>query len=139
MNRTGVFALLSAATMFSLASPVVAEQRLHANVPFAFHVANQVLPAGKYLIHEDGAFLSIESRKNFRSVTLISRPGERSADGNNYLSFDQVNGVRFLRGVETPGTQTSVQVPRSKAWKQAREADVQSIALNRPQYKTTQP
>ena len=136
MNRIGVFALLSAATMFPLASSLVAEQQLNAKVPFAFSVANRILPAGEYLIRQDGSFLRIENLDDFQSATLISIPGERSADGRAYLSFDEVNGVHFLRGVSTQDDRRSVEVPRSKARelaRQAREQRDQRLTMNEPQ------
>ena len=130
MNRIGVFAVLSAATVFPLAKSLVAEQQLHANVPFAFSVANRNLPAGEYRFEHHGAFLSIENRDTLRMVTLIASPGERSKDGRSFLSFEEVNGVLFLRRVATPGALSSVELAASKTRKQAREKELQRPSMD---------
>jgi len=132
MNRIGVFAVLLAATMFPLASSLVAEQPLHANVPFEFSVANRNLPAGEYRIELHGVFLSIENRDTLRRVTLIANPGERSKDGKSFLSFEEVNGVLVLRRVATPDAQSSVELAASKTRKQAREKERQVPSMDDP-------
>jgi hypothetical protein len=114
MKRIAVFALLSAATMFPLASRLVAEQPIHANVPFAFSIANRNLPAGEYSIQRHGWFLSIEDRNSHRMVTVVAPPGERSKDGRSFLSFDDVNGVLFLRRVTTPEAASSVELAAAR-------------------------
>jgi hypothetical protein len=133
MNRIAVFVLLSAATMFPLASRLVAEPPMNAKVPFAFSVANRNLPAGEYRIERHGAFLSIEDRDNHRMVTLIAHPGEPSQDGRRFLSFDQVNGILFLRRVATPDSQSSVELSPSRTQNHAREAEYPRISLDDPQ------
>ena len=132
MNRIGVFAVLSAATMFPLASSLVAEQPLHANVPFEFSVAHRNLPAGEYRIEHHGAFLSIENQDTLRMVTLIATPGELSKDGRSFLSFEEVNGVLFLRRVATPDAQSSVEIAASKTRKQARTMELQGLSMDDP-------
>jgi hypothetical protein len=133
MNRIGVFAVLSAATMFPLASSLVAEQPLHANVPFEFSVANRNLPAGEYRIEHHGGFLSIENQDTLRTVMLIATPGESSKDGRSFLSFEEVNGVLFLRRVATPDARSSVEIAASKTRKQAREKELQGFSMDDPQ------
>jgi hypothetical protein len=133
MNRIGVLALLLAATIFPLASNLVAEQPLSAKVPFAFSVANRNLPAGEYRIERHGVFLSIEDRDYHRMVTLIANPGERSEDGRSFLSFDEVNGVRFLRRVTTPSVSSSAELAAPRTNKLARAAEHHQRSMDEPQ------
>jgi hypothetical protein len=132
MNRIRIFVLLSVATMFPLASNLVAEQQVHAKVPFAFSVANRNFPAGDYSIQYHGAFLSIENRDDHRMVTLVATPGVRSEDGRNFLSFDEVNGVLFLRRVTTPEALSSVEFAVSRTEKHTGEAEHQRPSMDEP-------
>ncbi|UWZ84436.1 hypothetical protein [Occallatibacter riparius] len=130
MNRIAVSALLAAATMFPLASSLVAEPQLNVNVPFAFSVANRYLPAGQYRIERHGAFLTLDNQEDHRMVTLVANPGELSEDGRSYLSFDEVNGVRFLRRVATPHEQSSVELTASKDQKHAEQGEHQQVPMD---------
>jgi len=124
MNRIRIAVLLSAATMLPLASNLVAEPPVVAKVPFAFSVGDRNLPAGEYRIEHHGAFLHIENRLDHRLVILIANPGEPSHDGRSFLSFEDLNGVRRLRGVATPDATGSVELPASRAAKQAPQREL---------------
>lgn len=130
MNRIGTFALLSAATILSLASSLPAEQPLKANVPFAFSVANRTLPAGEYRIQHHGAFLSLENWDNHRTTTVIAMPGERSKDGRSFLLFDQAQGVVSLRCVVTPEGLSSVQVAASRTRSHAQDVEHRQVFMD---------
>jgi hypothetical protein len=132
MNRIRTFVLLSAAAMFPLASSLMAEQQLSANVPFAFSVGNRLLPAGEYRIARHGAFLQIEKRDDHRSVTLVASPGEPSHDGRNFLSFDDADGVLSLRRVVTADAATSVELDASRTKKKAAQMEHQRAQVDEP-------
>jgi hypothetical protein len=130
MNRIRAFVLLSAATMFPLASSLMAEQQMSAKVPFAFSAGKQWLPAGEYLIDHQGAFLKLEKRDDHQSVSLIARPGEPSRDGRNFLAFDDVDGVHSLRRVVTTDATNSVELPAPRAKKSARHMEYQQLRVS---------
>jgi hypothetical protein len=127
MKHIPNFALFLAATLFSLASSLVAQQPLKANVPFDFSVAGQMLPAGEYRIDHQGAFLRIEKRDEHRTMTLLAIPGEPSVNGSSFLSFDKVNGTFALRRVVTPYAVNSLDL-QSKGSDSMRETQTIGLA-----------
>jgi hypothetical protein len=126
-------ALFLAATMFSLTSSLIAQQPLKANVPFDFSVAGSVLPAGEYRIDHQGAFLRIEKRDDHRTMTLLAVPGEPSANGSSFLSFDHLNGNFILRRVVTPYAVNSLdlQLKNSDSTRETRTIGLASVSRGR--------
>jgi len=127
MNSSRPLFLLSAATIFPIASSVVAKAQVSAKVPFEFSVGNRTLPAGDYVIERDNEFLRIENRDSNRTVTLMTLPGDPSHDSRSFLSFDLVDGVYYFRRVATPSASSSVEVSLSKAEKQAQESERRTL------------
>lgn len=118
MNRTRIFISLVAFAILQTTPSLIAQQfGYRANVPFDFSVDNRTMPAGDYLISRQGKFLLISN--NSSQVFVVPIGANPSHDGHNKLVFDSVNGTCFLRKLETQSSETSIQLPASRAERKA--------------------
>jgi hypothetical protein len=103
-------AFLAAATAVALmcGQPVVVEaqsSRLTANIPFAFHVGRDTLPAGKYRVREIvGSAVQLLSVTGDRAAAINTLP-IWNADGRvSKLVFNRYGNDYFLSEVHWRGT-----------------------------------
>jgi hypothetical protein len=83
--KRNLFATLSLGALSALltVTSAYAQNRMEANVPFAFNVGNTHLPAGTYTISVDSLNASVKIHNCDNSATILSRgqreyPGEKS-------------------------------------------------------------
>ena len=72
--KNRIFATLSSLTLLTTAAAFAqGNPALEADIPFAFHIGEQTLPAGEYSIARgrDPSVLSISDRKGHAMVTLV--------------------------------------------------------------------
>ncbi len=106
-------ALLTAATAFAQGPDV-----LQADIPFAFHVSQNVLPAGHYdVIRQVGSnLLTFRCSDRHASATVISSginaPKTQEA---GKLVFNRYGRAYFLSTVWSPGVSLGRLLPKSKA------------------------
>ena len=96
-----VWMVLGAAVMvFGVASSARADQEVVARVPFDFVVGGVRLPAGKYLVTQNKALVSIESsdRRHFAFV-LMSPMSSDLAGLEPRLVFERIGEDHFLAQV----------------------------------------
>ena len=86
-----------------------------ANIPYSFHVEDQNLPAGTYLVQWAGGRLRIASEDGKYSASAIALPKEgRTTQASSRLKFNNYAGERFLREIFFAGQEQSRELLRSK-------------------------
>jgi hypothetical protein len=90
---------------------------LRVNIPFEFHVGDQVLPAGSYMVMlRSGTALTISDGKGQAAVRLtnaVSRAGSRKT-GDSLLVFMVYGDRYFLNEVRWDGYQDARSLVKSK-------------------------
>ena len=101
-------------------------QKLVANIPFAFNVANKNLPAGRYMITvvnptSDQKILKIRSVNGKSSAMTITTTvtGNVSEDGK--LVFHRYGDTYFFMQAQMAGDSTSLAVAKSKSVERAQK------------------
>ena len=122
------FVFLAAALLFQpLANAGQIVNR--ANVPFAFVVSGETLPAGAYNIQrlDRSPSILVMHNLNTNKLTAIMTSMETSSAQSAGLIFDEVSGQHYLRAVRVPGAVFSW--PRTKAEQHSAEAET-TAAVN---------
>ncbi len=103
----GAVMLLSGAPSFA-----VIPQEMHVTIPFAFHVGNRLMPAGRYVLTNPGTanlnMLEIRDERGRPSVFVMTEPLSSRYDWprKSDLIFEKINGVEYLAQVwAAPGDQ----------------------------------
>ena len=103
------------ASVLILGSAVVAAAMppVRANIPFAFHVGDAVLPAGEYVIrttgHSVGTTYMIESRNGFETYFVATVPGEKQYNESGYqLTFTKYGNACFLSKIRAGSTEVTM-------------------------------
>ncbi len=93
----GVVMLLSGTPSFA-----VVPQEMHVTIPFAFHVGDRLMPAGRYVITSPGIgnlnLLMIRDENGSPSVFVMTQPLNSRYDWPTKpdLIFKKINGVEYL-------------------------------------------
>ena len=109
----GALALLAAASAFG-------QQKLRVDVPFEFHVAGAVLPAGQYDVDRDGRnirnllFLDCDACGS-RVIALTYPTGGGTAADRGRLVFNKYGDTYFLSEVWVPGYAQGGALTQSKS------------------------
>jgi hypothetical protein len=101
-----LFSLPLAAGLLASAIPASAQTILDVNVPFAFSVGNQHLPAGHYRVQsQSDYFLSIRNVETASTtVVTVRSEGGRHLQGNSRLVFKREGNQNYLTQVWAPDT-----------------------------------
>ena len=124
-------------------APAAAQNVTTVQVPFDFHVRDQVLPAGKYTIRRDLAlpqWLQLQSAdgKHFVPVITIPHlpPGNAQPTG---LVFRKYGEQRFLADVQFAERENGFALIPSKAEREMQQlAAVESLITNPPKRSSNQ-
>src|SRR5271156_5209396 len=97
MKRIKAIALLAIANLAMAGTSFAQSKGVQANVPFAFTVGNQVLPAGTYRIEsESNVLIEIKNHdKPISMFTLVDQDGTTSPNGGK-LIFHKYGDQYFL-------------------------------------------
>jgi hypothetical protein len=120
MKRNMFGALMTLIVACTVAVPMVhAQTIMTANVPFAFSVGQQQLPAGAYEVRElnERATLIANRDGHFESLGIYAYAGPSKA-GDNKLVFHKVGDHYFLSQIWTSARDEGLQVPESKLEKE---------------------
>jgi hypothetical protein len=101
-----VLGLLAASTFSTFAAT---STTLSVHVPFDFMVGTSSLPAGDYIILQDGTsgVLTFQSRNSHKSVAVLGLATDSSVSFNNpQLVFQRRNGHAVLTEIKSAGTVT---------------------------------
>lgn len=81
-----------------------AEPAIRANVPFAFHVGNELMPAGQYQVSHINSrdMLLIRGLESKQVILVHSVPSGKYADETAKLVFHRYGDTYFLRQVWIP-------------------------------------
>jgi hypothetical protein len=108
------------ALALAMAIPVTGYSQMtygvQANIPFEFAVSGKVLPGGEYVVRQDRwTFLTIQSRDGSNGVLAQANSAQSKTPRQEAtLVFDRVGDHYFLAQIWEPGSDTGVQIPRSK-------------------------
>jgi hypothetical protein len=102
------------------------------DVPFAFNVAGQQLPAGHYIVKSKDGFIRIFST-NKQGLFVPTHAAVRAASEQSKLVFHRYGDAYFLFGVWVKGTTTGKELYPSRAERElaARQAEIE-LAVVRP-------
>ena len=124
MKRTMFGALMTLIVAFAVATPVVhAQTIMTANVPFAFSVGNQQLPAGAYAVREMDRATLIASKDGDEKVLGIYQNAGPSRADETKLVFDKVGDHYFLAQIWSSHSGQGLQVPESNLEKEMRASN----------------
>jgi hypothetical protein len=96
------------------------DQKMIANVPFEFTVANKVVPAGQWAVLRattaSGRTLLIRSADARIAVTSYTLPGEAKAEARvSALVFKKYGNQYFLSEIQVEGDRAIYLIPETKA------------------------
>lgn len=109
---------LVSATLVGLACTALQAQSpgLRATVPFDFRAGRTVLPAGEYVISEDGAVVIFKSAGQGGPSSILFSTGANSwqLPHEGRLEFDHFGREYFLTAIWSPFDKEGRQVPKTK-------------------------
>jgi hypothetical protein len=102
MHNTVRSLVLASVALATAAFPVKkAMASTFINVPFAFTVGNQTLPAGRYTVVGDYAGSAVRLTGPSGSYTWLTFPGDANpSDHRVVLKFDDLGSVHALRAIQ---------------------------------------
>ena len=115
MKKNIVTALFVLASLVIVDNAPAQKHELRATIPFTFSAAGTQLPAGSYIIREDGGFTYMIRNDGRRwsfvntSVVVDNKPQDRK------LVFSVYGGQHFLQKILCPSSDMSLEFPPSKA------------------------
>ncbi len=104
-----VFAVLGLLTVSALSAFSESDYVLRVHVPFAFVVGRSTLPAGDYIVQQDGlnGIVTLQNRTARSSAAVISLNGDYSLRGKEpHLVFQRINGQTVLTQIQLTGAST---------------------------------
>ena len=114
--------VLSALVAPSLAMALVAtgysqtEHRVEATIPFEFAVSGKVFPDGAYAVTQETLssvkITSVDGGNAALALVMYARSNTPHKDAT--LVFDRIGDHYFLTQIWEPGSDTGIQIPRSK-------------------------
>jgi len=117
--RTWMFALTLTLLPLLATAQLSSTQKIGAQVPFEFAVANKVVPAGMFIVETTAISPEILSLRNADSKVnmfiLASRDETGTPAANYALVFHKYGDQCFLWGMKLKGSRTIYRMPRSKA------------------------
>lgn len=115
-----LFALVAATSVISAPAAQGQSTSLGAQIPFAFHAANTVLPPGSYEITPIGSsVIKIQNRATHEFALLITNPiGESQPHSGSSVTFNRYGAEYFLSDVFWDGYRTGQRPLRSESERQ---------------------
>jgi hypothetical protein len=83
---------------------------MRANIPFDFHAGDRLIPAGEYVIHEQGPLVYWRGLDDRPAFALITNRTEGRGRQNNRLEFDRYGNEYFLKAIWSSTTQDGRQL-----------------------------
>jgi len=124
-----MFALALTLLPLLAAAQLSSTQKIGAQVPFEFGVANKIVPAGTFVLKATTINPGILSLRNADSSVNMyvsaSRDEARTPAADYALVFHKYGDQYFLWGMKLKGSRTIYRMPRSKA-------EVELLARNVP-------
>src|SRR5205807_2213376 len=93
-------ALLTLAVLIALPAAMAQGVALKANIPFAFTVGDQPLPAGEYTVSSPvSGLIRVTNNQTHDSATIVSNRGSHDAGKNSKLLFNRYGNRYFLHRI----------------------------------------
>ena len=109
-------AVMATAVVLSVPAVVTAHSvAMRVSIPFEFHVGNQTLPAGKYLVQKIGDSLRISDREGHSATVITNAAPGTSMGTKTELVFNQYGRRFFLSEARWEGYMSGRSLPKSKA------------------------
>ena len=127
--KRNIFGVLMTLIVAFTVAPVVHAQTqtiMTANVPFAFSVGQQQLPAGAYAVREMDRATLIQSKDGKDHVLGIYAYAGPSKVGETKLVFDKVGDHYFLAQIWTSARGQGLELPQSKLEKELRASNTEA-------------
>ena len=125
MKRNIFGALMTLIVACTLATPAVYAQDkaiMTADVPFAFTVGSNQMPAGKYEVRQVERATLIETADRSNHVLGLYQYAGMNNAGATKLVFDKIGNRYFLRQIWSSNSGQGLQVPASKLEKEVASA-----------------
>jgi len=107
------------ATTLGVQSASAQSPGLRSNIPFEFHAADKLFPAGTYIVTQvNPSTLRLQDAKGGKSVYIVAGWESPMNDGN-WIVFHQYGNRSFLAGAYWAGSPTSLSVRGSRAEREA--------------------
>jgi hypothetical protein len=117
--RSHIGTMLALAGMLAIPAAYAQDShRVIADIPFAFTVNNQALPAGEYEVSDGAAYgtVVIQSEDREHSVITIANSAQATDQAlPGKLVFQRYGNRYFLHEVFSPGVSIGRELPRAKA------------------------
>jgi len=128
--RIGFFAVLLAATVGALGQTSPGD--VVVNVPFAFSVAGERLPAGHYIVAAQNDFIKI-SNSTMRGIYIPTHAAVRTKAAGSKVVFHRYGDQFFLSAVWITGSTTGKELfpSRNERELKARQSEME-LAVVRP-------
>jgi hypothetical protein len=97
------------------------------NVPFAFHIDKQEMPAGLYRIDHESSTLYMLRGPSRSGVVLTHPTAVRKVPAQGLVVFHRIGGAYFLAGLWSAGDKHAMECFRSQAEKQMLQASNQQV------------
>jgi hypothetical protein len=126
--RSALIVCALAAGAFASTKPAVAQFAVGTvNVPFAFHIDQQEMPAGLYRIdHESSSLYML--RGSSRSGMVLTHPTAiRKVPAQGFVVFHRIGNAYFLGGLWSAGDNHTMQCFRGKAETQMLQESNQQV------------
>ena len=105
MKWIPTLALLALAVLVALPGAMAQGVALKADIPFAFTVGDQPLPAGEYTISSPlSGVLRVSNDQTHDAATITTSHGNHDAGTNSKLLFNRYGNRYFLHRVFCPAT-----------------------------------
>ena len=134
MKRIAAISLILAAGFLTAGSAMAQEQKVTANIPFAFSLNGRTLPAGHYTVASDSKnpeLLSIEDRDDSVHILAVAQLGTDESQKNNTLALHRYGNQYFLSTIRANGTSMNCHFMPSKQEKWAKaQTQVASLRVN---------
>jgi hypothetical protein len=126
--RSSLIACALAVGAFASTTSAVAQSEVATvNIPFAFHIDQQVLPAGLYHIdHESSSLFRL--RGPARSGEVLTHPmAARQLATQGAVVFHRIGGTYFLGGLWSPGAKDGMECFQTRAEKEMLKESHQQV------------
>jgi hypothetical protein len=101
------------------AAQMTSAERIVAQVPFEFMVANKYVPAGQCTVQRtaiDNAVLVVRNEGAKVGLLTMTRPGSTKQAASSYaLVFHKYGTLHVLAGIKIAGSTATYELPKSKA------------------------
>jgi hypothetical protein len=126
--RSALIVCALAVGAFATTKPAAAQFAVGTmNVPFAFHIDKQEMPAGLYSIEHESSTLYMLHGPNGSGILMTHPMAIKKAPAQGSVVFHRIGGTYFLGGLWSAGDNQPMECFQSKAETQKRQEANQQV------------